>query len=343
MSDSFADLWNSTAPSNPAQPTQARTLGSITPAVQQQRGPTNDVFSMLASSSSNSTRSTTPSYVSSPLLTKAGSTGGITLAGGAKAIQKVSSNGQDAFSDLFSGSFASNSNNSNLTIAQKAAIADKQRLGQQSQGRTRSTQAVTTDSAWAGLDSLGTSSFTAARTSSTPPQPTPAQDDWIFDSIHPAAPAPSASKVQSSKNDDDWGLDDFVSEPKPKRPSQATSQSLWDIDDLASPSSALAAKPALPAQNGRSSTPGSFDFGDREYGLLDDPSGDEDDILGALGKPAQSKPLSSVCDQELFPCSDSHPPLACSSYKRSSFSSAALVRRAIACCVPSASYPRTNR
>ncbi|KAJ3521211.1 hypothetical protein NM688_g9046 [Phlebia brevispora] len=64
MSDSFADLWNSTAPIKPAEP--PRTLGAITPALAGQSKPQNDVFSLLAASSTpSSTRSSTPSYVTS--------------------------------------------------------------------------------------------------------------------------------------------------------------------------------------------------------------------------------------------------------------------------------------
>ncbi|KAI0691386.1 hypothetical protein BC835DRAFT_1417145 [Cytidiella melzeri] len=292
MSDSFADLWNSTAPSKPSQPTQTRTLGSIIPAVQQQRRTTNDTFSLLAASSSSSTRSTTPSYVSSPPIGKAVSTGNVPLGGSAQPIQKAGSSGGDAFSDLFSGSFTSSSNGANLTIAQKAALVEKQRLGQQSNVQTRPTGTKAADSTWAGLDALGTSSFTSPRPVSVSPQPPVSPDDWAFDSVAP--PAAPVSKARPAKADDDWGLDEFISKPAPKRPPQASSQSLWDIDDITS-------VPAAPANNGRSSTPGSFDFGDREDGLLDDQSGDEDDILGVLGKPVQPKSTASPARRTTAP------------------------------------------
>ncbi|KAI0089293.1 hypothetical protein BDY19DRAFT_889810 [Irpex rosettiformis] len=289
MSDSFADLWNSTTPSKPAQ---ARTLGSITPATQPQRRPTYDAFSVLAASSSSTTRSNTPSYIAPSPLTKSGSTGGMATVGGAKAIQKASG-GRDTFSDLLSGSIASSSNDANLTMAQKAALANKQGLGQPMTIPQSASGNKATDSAWAGLDALGVSNFSASRSASSSPKPPPAQDDWIFDSVQVAVSKAPSSKPQTTQNDDDWGLNDFVSKPVPTRPSQTSSQSLWDNDEFNSTSPASKLQASLVPQNGRSSTPGSFDFGDREDGLLDDQSGDEDDILGALGKPVQRKPVDS--------------------------------------------------
>ncbi|KAI0337939.1 hypothetical protein BDW22DRAFT_1488020 [Trametopsis cervina] len=289
MADSFADLWNSTAPSKPAQPTQPRTLGSVSATTQQpQRQPQNDVFSMLAASSSNSTRSSTPSYLASPQISKAGSTGGIPSVGSVKPVQKANSSGGDAFADLFSGTSGSNATSGNLTIAQRAALAEKQRLGQQSASSNhRLAPSAVPDSAWSGLDALGSSSFTGTRTTSVSPKP-PQQDDWVFDSVKPAAPPISTSKV-TVVQDDDWGLEDFVSKPAPAAaPSAGATGSLWDIDDFAS-STAPAARASPAAYNGRASPSGSFDFGDREDGLLDDRSGDEDDILGVLGKPVQPK------------------------------------------------------
>ena len=301
MSDSFADLWNSTAPIKPTQPTQARTLGSITPAAQAPRRPTYDAFSALAASSSSSTRSNTPSYVSSPSLTKSGSTGGITTVGGVKSMQKPSSGGGDAFSDLLSGTIASNTNGANLTMAQKAAIANKQRLGQPTAIPSSVGGNKAVDSAWAGLDALGISSFSASRTGSTSPKPPPAHDDWIFDSVQAPSSKPPPSKPEPAKDHDDWGLDDFVSKPAPTKPPQTKSHSLWDVDEFRSPSPASGRNASPAPQNGRSSTPGSFDFGDREDGLLDDHSGDEDDILGALGKPVQSVCSHiSICDIQVL-------------------------------------------
>jgi hypothetical protein len=340
MSDSFADLWNSAAPSKPTQATQPRTLGSIAPTVQPQRRPQTDAFSMLAASSSASTRSTTPSYLSSPPLVKAGSTGGTAAVGGVKPVQKANSSSGDAFSDLFSGSSTASSNLANLTMAQRAALADKKRVEQQSQAQNRPAASKVAD-AWAGLDSLGTSGFSIGRTASTTPNPPPAQDDWVFDSILTASPAPSVSKPQkAAKSDDDWGLDDFVSKPAPKQPPQTATQSLWDIADFSDGAGRNITSPA--ANIGRSSTPGSFDFGEREDGLLDDHSGDEDDILGALGKPAQPKPSPSVCTSFVLYNRLFYTMLACSSHETGPFSTTNIIDSTVACCFPSSAYPRAN-
>lgn len=288
MSDSFADLWNSTAPSKPSQPPQPRTLGSVPPSAQQRR-PQTDVFSMLAAASPASSRSVTPSYVATQPVLKAGTSGGI------KPVQKTSSSGGDAFSDLFSGSSASSTNGAKLTIAEKAALAEKQRQPQQqkSQGRSANTNHAS-GSTWDGLDALGNSTFGMSRTSSI--SPAPQQDDWQ-DLLAPNAPSASpGAKSVSVHDDDDWGLNDFVSKPTVKQPSPAPvqSQSLWSLEEFASSPGPAAVRVSPAPENGRSSTPGSFDFGDREDGLLEDHSGDEDDILGALAKPPQPRTTLSV-------------------------------------------------
>ena len=47
------------------------------------------------------------------------------------------------------------------------------------------------------------------------------------------------------------------------------------------------AHPAAAQKKPQNDTLGDFDFGEREDGLLGDHSGDEDDILGDLGKPVE--------------------------------------------------------
>jgi hypothetical protein len=68
-------------------------------------------------------------------------------------------------------------------------------------------------------------------------------------------------------------------------------KSVWDIDDFDSSS------PSDPQLLPRSRTPGDFDFGDREDGLLRSHSDDgNDDILGDLGRPVDVVGASSqVC------------------------------------------------
>jgi hypothetical protein len=298
MSDSFADLWNSTAPSKPVQSQQSRTLGSATPTVAgQQRKPQNDVFSMLAASTSSS-RSLTPSYSPQPVQ-KTSSLGSTSVSSGVKPVQKSASNGEDAFSDLFSGSTPGAPTSTNMTMAQRAALAEKQRLEAHAAQKTSN---IAQTSAWAGLDALGDSS--AFRSASPAAQSTGVQpeDDWGLTFDAPAKSVSSGPTSSTAKTPaparDNWDFDNFISKPAAVKAVSSKvspqSQSLWDLDEFSNPaaSSSLRASPAPPQE--RSSAPGSFDFGDREDGLLGDRSDGEDDILGELSKPVQSKPTRSV-------------------------------------------------
>ncbi|KAH9899437.1 hypothetical protein C8Q73DRAFT_787321 [Cubamyces lactineus] len=283
MSDAFSDLWNSTGVSKPVEP--PRKLGTIASASAAQpttRNPQNDVFSMLAAASSSSTvasRSVTPAQSSAF---------GSSIA--AKPMQKAASTGTalgkgDAFSDLLSGfTGAQPSNSTNLTMAQRAALAEQERK-QRAQQQTSSPSTHAASSAWAGLDALGAGS-TASHTSSASHDPL---DDLGFGDFSSATSA-SSQAVQPAHADDDWGLGDFVSQPAaavaPTGKSAPSSKfdDLLGFDDFAGPSrSHQSSSPAPP----RSNTPGDFDFGNREDRLLDNQSSDEDDILGDLSKPVE--------------------------------------------------------
>ena len=290
MSDSFADLWNSAAPVKPAEPPKKLGALSASSATSTTRKPTNDVFSLLANTSSTSSRSVTPSYSSSNPQSAASSRPNV--------VQKTSSagSGGDAFSSLLSGTLASSSaaNTANMTMAQRAAQAERQKSEQLLRQQKTSQH---TSAAWAGLDALGASTPSGTNGSSSNTQ----EDEWGFEFASPAPQATqpkrasSAPKATVAVDDDDWGLGDFGSQPAPSkaqptpvRPapvSQKSTGSLWDLDEFTSPSSQDARKPSPEPPINRSSTPGDFDFGDREDGLLNDRSDDEDDILGDLGKP----------------------------------------------------------
>ena len=262
MSDSFSDLWSSSAPVKPSQP--ARKLGASPSGAPR---PKYDAFAMLAASTSKtpSPRSLTPS-TSATAAQK--SNGGAAL-----------STSGDAFGDLLSGSFGVNPNNANLSIAEQAARANT-RAVQQPPIPTQNT------SAWVGLDSLAGG---APFSSSLQPKPaTPeVDDDWIFGS----APAPVIKPPS-----DDLGIGDFVSHPKPAGetppPRSSKANSLLDLDDFNSVSDQdrRISSSASNLPPSRSDTPGDFDFGDRENALLDDDSGSDDDILGDLGKPPREQP-----------------------------------------------------
>lgn len=267
MSDSFADIWNSSAPVKPSQP--ARKLGASPAPSSGALRPKYDAFAKLAASGSKtpSPRSITPSAPASVAQK---------LNGGA-----APSTSGDVFGDLLSGSFGVNPNNANLSMAEQAARANA-RVIQRPPAQPQSA------SAWVGLDSLaGGASF--------PPslQPKPASpevdDDWIFG---------SATTPTSKPSNDDLRLGGFVSRSKPSGealpPRSSKTNSLWDLDGFnsASDQGHRISSPASNVPPSRSDTPGDFDFGDRENALLDDGSGSDDDILGDLGRPAREQPTA---------------------------------------------------
>ncbi|KAI0355420.1 hypothetical protein OH77DRAFT_1424915 [Trametes cingulata] len=288
MSDAFSDLWNSTGVSKPAQPPPK--LGSVASASAAQpatRKPQNDVFSMLAaagSSSSIGSRSVTPAH--SPALGSNAT---------AKPMQKAASTGTalgsgDAFSGLLSGfsSTQSLANSSNLTIAQRAALAEKERR-ERAQQQASSPQPHTS-SAWAGLDALGATSSTASTTASHDPLADLGFGSFSAATTTASTAAPSKSVQSAPPPDDDWGFGEFASQPAPAsaskgKPAPTTKfDDLLGFDDFPAPSSSRQSASPAPLT---SDTPGDFDFGDREDGLLVNQSSDEDDILGDLSKPVE--------------------------------------------------------
>jgi len=186
----------------------------------------------------------------------------------------------DAFGDLFSGSLADRRIHAttNMTIAERAAAAQKAKL---QQARTHHTVSTPLPSAWDGLDTLAQSSTTG------PPPSGSAQDDFYFSAF--ASSTTSTSK--SPSGGDDWGLSDFVAPQQQCISQKKPIKSLWDIDDF--DSSSPSDSQLLP----RSRTPGDFDFGDREDGLLRSHSDDgNDDMLGDLGRPVDVvRVFSQVC------------------------------------------------
>ncbi|THH10304.1 hypothetical protein EW146_g8412 [Bondarzewia mesenterica] len=282
MTDSFADLWNSSAPTKTIQPTSK--LGSATAAINGTRRPSYDAFSLLASSSASPSPSRTPS--------------------GTKTNQRITPrptpsipSGSDAFSGLLSGSLVGTSNTANLSMAERASKAEKERrealLKRQEEVKQQS-------STWAGLDTLAK----GAVASPQPSHPAVTQlpdDDWLFGAVEPAKPSATNSKVADppEAQGDVWGLEEFTSRSAKTAPSASAIQStsLWDLDDFASSSEPVAATSSQSASrsqiSSRSNTPGDFDFGNREDGLLESDSSNEDDILGDLGKPMDAVPRRS--------------------------------------------------
>ncbi|KAI0751185.1 hypothetical protein C8Q80DRAFT_1268465 [Daedaleopsis nitida] len=285
MSDAFADLWNSTGASKPAE--APRNLGAMASGTPMQpaapRKPQNDVFSMLASAGSSSSfasRSGTPAHSPSlvsntPVRSMQTSPNGVPI--------NATRSGGDAFSGLLSGSLsaAQSSSTTNLTMAQRAALAEKERM----ERAQTSAAAPKVASAWAGLDALGGSISASSKTSTSARDPL---DDFGFGSFpSPAsARAPSKSPQPAPAPDDDWGFGNLTSPPIKAAPSStqaAPTSDLFGFDDLVSVSSPTRAALSVPR---RPTTPGDFDFGDKEDGLLGSQS-DEEDILGDLGKPVE--------------------------------------------------------
>lgn len=284
MSDSFADLWNSTGAATTKPSESSRKLGSLTPVVPPSLNAQNDVFSMLASAGTSSPASRTGTPAASGSIQSTRSLGANVQPSntGAKPLQKSASSGVDAFSGLFPGSLASNSaNGARMTIAERAAQAERER---QLQIRQQQAKAKQQASAWAGLDSLG--EFTS-RPSSTSQPAVSADSDWGFGLEATTASTSSGTANAAPVSQNDWGLDDFISQPAPSKPVAAPqTSSLLDLDEFTSPSTV---QPQRYTPDVRSNTPGDFDFGDREDRLLSDHS-DEDDILGELSKPVTERP-----------------------------------------------------
>ncbi|KAF9524635.1 hypothetical protein CPB83DRAFT_877582 [Crepidotus variabilis] len=280
MSDSFEDLWSSSAPIPPKQKPQTLASASVSgrPGLSSASSSKSDVFALLASSNTGGSsqqrygssslggtvnsgaRSTTPGSRPMSALGGAGipSVGGRSSSStpaplGPKPLATSQKGGNDAFSDLFSSSAGSGSNgHSNMTLASRLAMEARQKSQGASSADQIPTQPGETD-AWAGLDALGGgSSF---------------------------KPTPMPSEKRNIDNDDDWGLGDFGSSttastkpPKPRpaipasKPTTSSGKSLWDIHDFAAP-----VRPAASSsQSGTTvdehfDTPDDdFDFGSRE-------------------------------------------------------------------------------
>ncbi|EJF62200.1 hypothetical protein BD309DRAFT_1008724 [Dichomitus squalens] len=287
MSDAFADLWSSTGASKPAElPRKLGAMAAAAPMSTAQRKPQNDVFSMLAAAGSSSSVNARTSNPSQPT-----SLGG---SASARPVQKANSTGfntsgmggGDVFSGLLSGSLSSgpSSNGANLTIAQRAALAAQEKQARAAHTKP-SVHNAHASNAWAGLDALGGSSSITPSSKPATPSHDPL-DDLGFGSF---SSVPSSSQKFPAE-DDDW-LSGLAAKPpaaptsKPK-PSTTTStaQSLLDWDEF---ESSPPAGPSVTQSTSQGDPLGDFDFGNREDGLLGNHSGDEDDILGDLGKPVE--------------------------------------------------------
>jgi hypothetical protein len=256
MADAFAALWNSSVPSKPDSMNQ--TLGSATSSQSATtRKPQPDVFSLLATSSVPNSRPITPSSM-----------------GQKTTVKPAFVASEDAFSGLMTSSLGGTSRNgANLTIAERAALAEKEQR-EQMQKHQQSVKAQS--SAWDGLDML------VKPTSLS----NDLQDDWGFDSVKPSKPASVGEPIiKQQSQEDDWGLSEFSAEPVVS----TSPQVILDLDDFSS----LAVSDSRPPPRTRDhlspfDSPAEIGSGAPGDHLLDNENQGDDDILGLLSKPVDS-------------------------------------------------------
>ena len=295
MSDSFADLWASSVPAKSIQQQPQQKLGS---AIQPRR-PQCDAFSILSASQPSS----------QPLVNN--------QRDDRQSRQpKVTSRGEDAFSGLFAPSLdgtavGRNPDRANMTIAERAALTQQAKAAQKSDASVQIAQVPTSSTLWDGLDAL-------ARPTTASPRPTvTAEDDFDFGFGGVSTAKGISSMIPPPKNavieNDDWGFHE-LSSPAPSESRSAptkpvrTRAALWDLDEFESSEPQASHPRSQPPPRSLTGTPGEFDFGNREDGLLGEDSDTEDtfgirgsraehpedDILGDLGKPLVRSSTSPV-------------------------------------------------
>ena len=282
MSDSFADLWNSSSLQKKPQ-----TISSLAQQQQQgqgQRRPQGgqDLFALLSSPTarpSSSSRLHSSSALAPPSQPKQ---------------QRKSPT--DAFSDLFSSSPVSTLQ-SNLTIAQRTALADQQRKDKIT---AHEKQQEKENLAWAGLDSLSLSASDSVSSTSKGPKSSSVSvskaedvDNWGLKNL--ARP----TNMRSANGLDTWNLDSlpeqptkpaFVTDSKPTKLSGVGS--FGDLNEF-TPSSSSTANTQLQTPTHTDSQ--YFDLGNLADGASSgqdhdgEGQGDDDDFMSVFNKPLQPK------------------------------------------------------
>ena len=164
------------------------------------------------------------------------------------------------------------------------SLAERQKAAQkemQSKAAQASALREKEASVWSGLDMMGMSQASTTSQGTAKFPPAPSNDGWIFDKMQslpgPTAPATVAQQA-SSVLDDDWGLGDFgATSSNARRPIDSTKSNVtpmamfdsFDDGDII-PESFVSRKQA-PTQ--------------QEANL-----GDDEDVLGLLGKPVEAVP-----------------------------------------------------
>ncbi len=313
MSDSFADLWSSSAPLPPKPKPQTLVSassssigGTSTLGNQPYRSTTGgsskpDVFALLAGSGQSQLQPQQQRYGSpNPSFRVAGSRSNADTPSPAPALPRSvtsssgsrgtgSAAGSDAFSDLFSSSTQRggdlNGNSQDMTIAARMAMESQTKTSKGVRGDPQPLKADVgaQDTAWVGLDSLAGSGtgFSRYQTRNT------------------------------MDKGDDWGLDDFgpsvthttrtsgLVQPQPQQPPKGLSKGLkavWDLDEFTpSASGSSSAQQSRPSSQPKSySQPQQqkptknvdFDSGNKEHDIPRRSEGvgllDFDDDVGVL-------------------------------------------------------------
>ena len=296
MSDSFADLWASSAPPKPTPQQQQNKIGAAAPPRRQQY----DAFSILSAAQPSS-----KPVPNNQLSDRQGQQ------------PKPISRGGDAFSGLFTSSLdgttaSRNPDRVNMTMAERAVLAQKAKFAQHN-GASSRIESTPASSLWDGLDALARPTTASPRPPASIQGNTMAKDsfDFGFDSVSGAKDVPSTTSPPNNAliENDDWGLSEFSSPapsesrsaaPPPKSVSVSKPTTLWDFDEFGSSELQTSQTPPQIPTRSLTGTPGDFDFGDREDGLLAGDNSDvedtfgirasrsersRDDILGDLGKP----------------------------------------------------------
>ena len=260
MSDSFADLWSSSAPLPPKPKPQTlssanssssnRTTNS-TPNQPYRASSKPDVFALLAGSGSGSSspygNQQQQRYGSPNTIGSNPSSRPISALGGQRSnsttpslplapSRSTSKSGSgDAFGDLFSSSKGDNGSgqaHAGMTLAARLAMEAQQRSQAQVPGSKLQSQPQRSNGggdAWAGLDTLAGGFGVLGGGSGS------------------AGASHAPTKPVKVDDTDDWGLGDFGassskpqrSQPQPKpQPQTQQKKTLWDLDDFATPNAA---------------------------------------------------------------------------------------------------------
>lgn len=182
---------------------------------------------------------------------------------------------------------------SNLTIAQRTALADQQR---KDKIRAHEKQQEKENLTWAGLDSLSASDSLTSKgpkslSASVSKGLADDVDDWgLKDLGRPTATTSSQDKLNTrpANNLDTWNSDSLQEQPA----KLSGGGSFWDLNEFTSSSSSTT--------NTRIQTPThmdshSFDLGNLADGSLNgqdrdrEGQGDDDDFMSVFNKPPQSK------------------------------------------------------